>query len=883
MKRVGTQSVVILLVVLGVGCSDNSARERTRRQSAEESDGGSGQLSSATVEGREGALETAPELAVPPEHAELVSSENDRRGKRGSNHGNPYAGFEWICRPRFDNKSAPFYSDGMANVMIDEKWGVIDAGGDWVLQADCDREPWSGIHQGAETVARNGRKGFYDFKQRMWITECRFDGTWGGFRNGYALVKVGDKWGAIDRTGNYALEPVYDGMMPFSGKVFPVARYERTTQGPYIVNRPRWGLLKPDGSSVLEFRYDGIGEFENGVAMFTMRGASVIGGDATRGFINERGEVLQAPSFSSWYGWENGYACIEHDEKYGSLDESLSLVTPMIYDSDMSFDREGVAVVEIDGRFGIMLAPGMKTFPDDIPHGGFDGIEADYSSGQDEAWFGHGPLRVERDGKYGFIDRKGNLLVPIALADATAFEHGFALAVNAAGHLIILRYEAGLVESVTTDVALEGGIPFFHRICEDGHLLLTREGKAGVLDQHGTTRIPFRYEPYSGIDSTAVAGVFAVSDGDAWGLMHVSGEWIVPAVFDKIGHGHEGIFSVKKDGKWGLITLKRGIRREEGNHGNQERSQADASPPKVLDLAKTMPEANVVVVSGEVISRQLLTAIGDNASNSSLRPAMALAAKGELGKAWLMLHGPDVRADKSPRLQSAATDYLAFLILHRHWTKDEWPQTISKERITILSRLMDLHDVERGIVRNPGRAMLRAPMNIHVHDLFPDLPSDAIIQASELAVEGKSPRPVETSAALSGGVSTSGKVDLDLFLGGRNWRTRCVFTSAGLEEATTAYEYVVRRTKEISPDYPVVVDLYDVADSAIRYYGTGSKYFVGITMRLPNYDNYCEALAWKELKELQSNPQDSVQGNGSELMRGLRARSEVPKSFRWRL
>ena len=310
-------------------------------------------------------------------------------------------------------------------------------------------------------------------------------------------------------------------------------------------------------------------------------------------------------------------------------------------------------------------------------------------------------------------------------------------------------------------------------------------------------------------------------------------------------------------------------------------AQTDAPPLKVLDLGKVMPDADVVMVPEEVISRQLLKAIGENASDSSLKPAMALAVKGELGKAWLMLNGPDAKADESARLQSAATDYLAFLIVQLHWNKGVWPELIEKERMTVLTRLMHLHDLERRTIRNPGRAMIEVPINVHIGDIFPDLPFDAIVQDSEQVVEDRGSKPVESPAAPSGGVSTSKKVDLDVFLGGRNWRTRCVFTSASLEEATTAYEYIVKRTKEISPKYPVVVDLYDVSDSAIQYYGTGSKYFVGITMRLPDYDGYCEALTWKELKELQSNPQDSVQGNGPEIMRGLRNSSVVQESFRW--
>ena len=111
---------------------------------------------------------------------------------------------KYVINPQFD-QATPFSSEGLAGVLVGNKWGSIDKTGKMVINPQFDGNylttPDGEIF--AEILVRDiGRVTFSD---------------------GLAAVRVGEKSGYIDKSGNYVINPQFDLALPFVGGLALVA------------------------------------------------------------------------------------------------------------------------------------------------------------------------------------------------------------------------------------------------------------------------------------------------------------------------------------------------------------------------------------------------------------------------------------------------------------------------------------------------------------------------------------------------------------------------------------------------------------------------------------------------------------------------------------
>lgn len=152
-----------------------------------------------------------------------------------------------VIRPQFG--WAEEFTDGLAAVAVGDRWGFIDETGKMVIEPQFDRA-WH-FAESLAPVLSSGKLGFID-KAGRFIVPAQFDVPhkfWqfphekpkseseyeqaaatgkiydprSGFRlqytfhfaDGLALVRVGDKLGYIDGTGQFVIEPQFDDADPF--------------------------------------------------------------------------------------------------------------------------------------------------------------------------------------------------------------------------------------------------------------------------------------------------------------------------------------------------------------------------------------------------------------------------------------------------------------------------------------------------------------------------------------------------------------------------------------------------------------------------------------------------------------------------------------------
>ena len=117
------------------------------------------------------------------------------------------------------------FSDGMATIQLKNcipydtcgKLGFVNRLGQVVIEPKFRMA--EDFHEGLAAVTIGNDEWFFIDKTGKEITKQRFHGLWGvttDFSEGLAGVKIGDKWGYINKTGEIVIPPQFEGAKKFS-------------------------------------------------------------------------------------------------------------------------------------------------------------------------------------------------------------------------------------------------------------------------------------------------------------------------------------------------------------------------------------------------------------------------------------------------------------------------------------------------------------------------------------------------------------------------------------------------------------------------------------------------------------------------------------------
>lgn len=246
----------------------------------------------------------------------------------------------------------------MAVVSVDYKYGFIDTNGKYIINPQFEDVDYN-LMSFYET-------NFYD---DMGIIPIRSD----------------NKYGFIDFSGKIVITPQYDSIYPKSKSDSEKYSYtdlqpKTGEEGNYLIPvelNEKWGFIDNTGKTIINPQFDSLTYFHNGVAMVTL--------DGKYGFINTDGKyttnpVLDYAEFSYNYKvgdlcpynqnnkvgyvnptdggayiqpqyddggkFNNGFAIVEKDGKYGYINSENETITNFIYKSCNDFRDDGYAVVK---------------------------------------------------------------------------------------------------------------------------------------------------------------------------------------------------------------------------------------------------------------------------------------------------------------------------------------------------------------------------------------------------------------------------------------------------------------------------------------------------------------------------------------------------------
>jgi WG containing repeat len=185
----------------------------------------------------------------------------------------------------------------------------------------------------------------------------------------------------------------------------------------YIIKRgDKFGFMDRSGSVVISPQFDDVEDFFEGVARVEV--------DGVYAFIDENGKVLlRLPEYTMVWSFGDGLAMVEvkHDNEIdghrGFIDHSGKLVIPLRFRSSLGF-VDGVAAAKDDhGRWGYISKQGKWVIP------------PKYKSADN---FQNG-LAVVRNYGDGMIDTAGNVVIPPEFVLGGIFKNGVVCALRPGG------------------------------------------------------------------------------------------------------------------------------------------------------------------------------------------------------------------------------------------------------------------------------------------------------------------------------------------------------------------------------------------------------------------------------------------------------------------
>ena len=303
--------------------------------------------------------------------------------------------------------------------------------------------------------------------------------------SGLIAVKKDKKWGLVDEVYFKKVVPcVYKSIRQDALNKIELVKSRghdiilMTKDGPQIQN------ISPNRLG----QYSIVGRFENGFA--------IVQKDGKFGFIDEEYNEVVPCVFDEVSKYLNGRSIVKNDGKYGFIDEKNKEIAPCVYDEVIPF-HHGIAIVRVGEHWGAINGTGKIVIP------------IEYLILADISYMGPTLLMAMKERLFGVIGVKNNVIIP--------FEY-------------------------------DGVLPL------GGMITVSKNNKKGLFNHKGQLIVPIEYDEIQHPTSTSTS--INVSQKGVWGVVNKNGQIICKPKYDKIdSFGFAcGRLAVCRDGKWGFIN-----------------------------------------------------------------------------------------------------------------------------------------------------------------------------------------------------------------------------------------------------------------------------------------------------------------------------------------
>ncbi len=310
------------------------------------------------------------------------------------------------------------FSEGLAPVCsgVGGKWGYIDKNFTVVIAPQFDDAgPFS---EGLAQVSIKDQRMFVDMKGNLIGKASSFKET-RPFSESVGWVRVGTKWGGINKAGQLIIQPQYDDV-------------QRFTEGLAAVSiGTKWAFIGHDGTVKIPPEFEAASTFSEGLAAVKL--------DDKWCYVDCSGRItITMPEDISGGNFSEGLAFFESrtdisSKHWGYIDKTGKTCIKLTVDRGEPFSEglasfsEGLACVCTGGKHEKYAGHSTIDFSSS-KHGyinktGTFVIEPKFGYADS---FSNGRAAVSVGDRWGFVDKHGNMVIPAEFTRARKFSEGLA-------------------------------------------------------------------------------------------------------------------------------------------------------------------------------------------------------------------------------------------------------------------------------------------------------------------------------------------------------------------------------------------------------------------------------------------------------------------------
>lgn len=318
--------------------------------------------------------------------------------------------------------------------------------------------------------------------------------------SGYAVYEDAENsYSLIDKIGNpIKIIDDCDGIYAF---VNGIAGYKCKSKGKY-------GFLDLNGNKIIGCDYDGFAAFSEGISKVDKK----IDGKIKSGYIDGKGNIILPILYESVGNFGDGWGIIKKDSTYFFVDRNGNLRdAPRRYNELYDF-RSGFARGIIKGK---------NNQPNTYYYINKE-LKEQFSLTCKEAYsFWDEVAVIKRDKEYELLNKKGEVVRSLGTVDFMKFSVEGLLAIRNNGKWGFMNNRGEIVISPKYDSC---------DVFKYGFAKVKIGSKWGIIDRSGTQVIEAKHENISSGEN----GVFIFSEGSRWGVIDKTGKILVSPAFQTL-------------------------------------------------------------------------------------------------------------------------------------------------------------------------------------------------------------------------------------------------------------------------------------------------------------------------------------------------------------
>lgn len=456
-----------------------------------------------------------------------------------------------ITEPKFED--ARLFQEGLSAVLYHQKWGFIDKTGNFVIPAEYDKV--SDFFQGYARVQKNNLWGIID-KQGKIIVPIEYEFI-DELKNGHYRVKKNKLWGFLDSLFTLVVPCQYYNAYPFQHGTAKVEQQDK-----------KISFITSKGTLIIPFtNKSDIGDFSEGLCPKKEEKTSLWG------YINLAAQWQIAPNYLKAGTFIHGLAIVQDKDKTLIIINLQGKAIIQHLEEVIHIDKERCKVkrkghtfyINHQGKmlnlWGFVNTKGEMYIQPQFIHAEpfYEGYAAvldthfiwHYIDKQGKIHIGgfedaesvkEGTMAVKKQGKWGIINLKNEILIPFEYDDILGYNEGIALvcknklwgAINKNGKMVIpIQYEQ-------------------IKPCSEGKIAIRENKKWGYVDIQGRWIISPKYD----VAGRFSEGLAPVCINYLWGYIDTKGEEVIPLRFEGALGFSEGLAAVRIGDTWGYINTK---------------------------------------------------------------------------------------------------------------------------------------------------------------------------------------------------------------------------------------------------------------------------------------------------------------------------------------